>query len=80
MLVWSGAGPEGNYDLYYQVLDRDLSVLQPRERLTETSGSSIDPLAALGPNGDVGILFDENAPPNLDAYFVRVRCQMFSLR
>jgi len=79
VLVWSGAGPDGAYDLFYEILDRDLNVLQPREQLTSTPGNSIDPLAVLGPDGDIGVVFDENAVPNLDAYFVRLRCQIFGL-
>jgi len=79
LLAWSGAGPDSKYDLHYQILDPDLNVLQPREQLTSTPGDSIDPLAVIGPDGDIGVVFDENAPPNLDAYFVRLRCQIIGL-
>jgi hypothetical protein len=79
VLVWSGAGDDGNYDLWYEVLDAD-GRLQQRERLTNTPQASVDPVATVGPDGDIGILFDENALPALDAYFVRVGCRIPSLR
>lgn len=79
VLVWMGAGPGARYDLFYEILDPDLNILQPREQLTSTVGDSVDPIAVLGPDGDIAVVFDENAPPNLDAYFVRLRCQIIGL-
>ncbi len=80
VLVWSGAGFDGRYDLFYEVLDRDLNVIQPRGQLTATGGMSTKPLAAVGANGDIAVIFDESELPAMDAYFVRLRCQMFGLR
>ncbi len=79
-LVWSGAGVDGNYDLYFEILSRDLGVVQARQTLATGPGFSVDPLATLGPDGDIAVLFDENDTPRLDSYFVRLSCRIFSLR
>jgi hypothetical protein len=80
VLVWSGAGDDGNYDLSFVLLDATGAELQPRQRLTSTPQATVDPLATIGPDGDIGVLFDENALPALDAYFVRLGCRIPSLR
>jgi hypothetical protein len=80
VLVWSGAGDDGNYDLFFTLLDATGAELQQSRRLTSSPQATVDPLVAVGPNGDIGVLFDENALPALDAYFVRLGCQIPSLR
>jgi hypothetical protein len=80
VLVWSGAGDDGNYDLWFSLLDASGNELQGRQRLTSTPQASVDPIATLGPDGDIAVLFDENALPALDAYFVRIGCGLPPLR
>lgn len=80
VLVWSGAGDDGNYDLFFEVIDAEGRQLQPRQRLTSTPQATVDPLATVGPEGDIAVLFDENALPALDAYFVRIGCGLPPLR
>jgi hypothetical protein len=80
VLVWSGAGDDGNYDLSFVLLDATGRELQPRQRLTNSPQATVDPLATIGPDGDIAVLFDENQLPALDAYFMRLGCQIPSLR
>lgn len=80
VLVWSGAADDGNYDLWFTLLDESGRELQPRQRLTDTPQASVDPIATIGPEGDIAVLFDENALPALDAYFLRIGCGLPPLR
>jgi hypothetical protein len=79
-LVWSGAADDGNYELYFQLFDPAGKPLQPRQRLTNSPTASVEPVATIGPDGDIAVLFDENALPALDAYFVRLGCSLPLLR
>ncbi|HEY3500875.1 MAG TPA: putative metal-binding motif-containing protein [Polyangiaceae bacterium] len=79
VLVWSGAGPDGVYALYYELLSAsDLSPLSPRQLLATSSlgGVLIDPVATLGDFGDIGVLYDDNRSGVYRAYFVRLTCQL----
>jgi hypothetical protein len=80
VLVWSGAGDDGNYDLSFVLLDATGAELQSRQRLTNSPADAVDPLAAIGPNGDIAVLFDENQLPALDAYYLRLGCQIQPVR
>jgi hypothetical protein len=80
VLVWSGAGDDGNYDLSFVLLDANGAELQSRQRLTNSPQATVDPLATIGPNGEIAVLFDENQLPALDAYYLRLGCQIPSLR
>jgi hypothetical protein len=75
-LIWSGASDDGNYDLFFQLMSKGGEELQPRQRLTNTQAASVDPVATIGPEGDIAVLFDENALPALDAYFIRIGCNL----
>ena len=75
LLVWAD-DHDGNYELYQQVLDENLKVLGPRTRLTFTPSDSLGPSIALGPNGDLGVLYDDWVSGARQSYFLSVSCVM----
>jgi hypothetical protein len=75
LLIWAD-DHDGNYELYLQILDAGLNVLTPRTRLSFSSADSLSPVAALGPNGDLGVLFDELENGGRQAYFIGMSCAM----
>jgi hypothetical protein len=73
LLIWA-AEVDDNYDLYAKLLKLDLGELTPSAALTRTAGNSIGPVAAFGPGGDVGVLFDEESSGTWQTYFTRLTC------
>jgi hypothetical protein len=62
------------YELYTRTVTTDLDPLTDEVRLTHASGDSLSPVAAFGPNGDVGILFLDQRNGEHDLYFTRLTC------
>jgi len=75
VLVWAD-DHDGNYELYLQILDADLNVLSPRTRLTFTTSDTQVQVAALGPNGDLGVLYDDWQSGEQQSYFLGMSCIM----
>ena len=75
VLVWAD-DHDGNYALYLQILDANLNVLSPRTRLTFTATDTLSPVAALGPNGDLGVLYDDLQSGGRQSYFLGMSCIM----
>jgi len=75
ILVWAD-DHDGNYDLYLQILDANLNVLFPRTRLSFSSSDTLYPVAALGPNGDLGVLYDDWQSGARQSYFLGMSCVM----
>ena len=75
ILVWAD-DHDGDYDLYLQILDANLNVLNPRTRLSFSPTDTLSPVAALGPNGDLGVLFDDLEVGGRQAYFLGMSCVM----
>ena len=74
LLVWAD-DKDGNYELYSKMLSPSLTELSPRQRITENPADSVFPLAAFGPDGDVGVLFDDRRSGTWQVYFTRLVCQ-----
>ena len=74
LLVWAD-DHDGNYELYSKMLSPDLKELAPRARITKSASDTLDPIAAFGPNGDVGVLFDDDRSGNWQTYFTRLVCK-----
>jgi len=77
VLIWSGLGDDGVYSLYYQVF-AGLRPVSERKLLAASAagGALMDPIAALGPDGDIGVLYDENRNGLFTAYFARLTCSL----
>ncbi len=73
LLVWAAEASD-NYDLWAKLLTTDLMELTPAMALALTPGDSIGPLAAFGPDGDVGVLFDDQSSGTWQTYFSRLSC------
>ncbi len=74
LLVWAD-DKDGNYELYSKMLNADLTQLSPRRRITNNPADTLDPIAAFGPSGDVGVLFDDNRSGSWQTYFTRLVCK-----
>jgi len=75
ILVWAD-DHDGSYQLYLQILDANLNVLSARTRLTFTSTDTLSPVAALGPNGDLGVLYNDLQAGGRQSYFLGMSCVM----
>ncbi len=75
LLIWSD-DRDGNtgYELYAKMIDRKLETLTPEQRLTNSIGESIDPIATFGPAGQVGVLFSDDRTGMPQAYFTHLNC------
>jgi hypothetical protein len=75
LMVWAD-DHDGNYELYWQMLDSNLQVLIPRTRLTTTPTDTLYPAASFGPSGDIGILYDDWLTGERQSYFLSMGCLM----
>jgi hypothetical protein len=75
LMVWAD-DHDGNYELYWQILDSNLNVVIPRTRLTTTPTDTLDPTATFGPSGDIGILYDDWQTGARQSYFLSMGCIM----
>ncbi len=62
------------YELYAKQLSRELVPLEAEQRFTFAKGDSVDPVAAFGPSGDIGVLFDDYRDGYSHVYFARLGC------
>ncbi|MEO6602216.1 MAG: MopE-related protein [Polyangiaceae bacterium] len=73
LMVWAD-DHDGNYELYQQILDANLNVVSPRQRLTFTPTDSLGPSIAFGPRGDLGVLYDDWLTGTRESYFLSMSC------
>ena len=76
LVFYSGAGPDGAYELYGSTVGDNLLPTSPT-RLTFSDALSLFPFAARGPDGTVGIVFDEDRetpPTSRRPHFMSVGC------
>jgi len=78
LLVWAD-DHDGNYELYWQMLDQNLQVLMPRTRLTNTPSDTLNPAITFGPSGDIGVLYDDWITGERETYFLSMGCVMASV-
>ncbi len=72
-LVW-GDDRDGNFELYGETLDVNLSVTAAPQRITVNDADSLYPLLTVLPGGGVGILFDDWREGRRQPFFTRVEC------
>ncbi len=56
------------------MMSNELEVISPRKRITNDSSDTIAPVAVFGPEGDVGVLFDDRRTGSWQVYFTRLTC------
>ncbi len=71
---------EGNYELFAQVLDGGLNVVEARQRLTDDDADTLGPEAVLGEFGHVGVVVDDWRSGTHQTYFVTVGCGLNQIR
>ena len=74
LLAWAD-DRDGNYELYSKMLDLDLQELSPRQRITFDASDTLAPTMTFGPDGDVGVLFDDRRSGSWHVYFARLVCR-----
>jgi hypothetical protein len=62
------------YELYSRMVSNSLAPLGPEQRLTNAKKGSIKPIAAFGPDGNVGILFRDDRDGAQHVWFTRLGC------
>lgn len=72
-MVWAD-DYDGNYELYFQILASDLSVLAGRQRLTTTEAPTLAPALAAGPGGTLGLLYNDAQGGQREAWFLALEC------
>ena len=65
---------DGNYEIYWQVLGPDLSVREPRSRLTFNASDSKAPTLAAGADGKIGVVFEDSFEGSRQVYFTTLEC------
>ncbi|AUX43888.1 hypothetical protein SOCE26_053440 [Sorangium cellulosum] len=76
LAIYSDDRDQNNgYELYAVTVSSELLPLSPEQRLTFAGRDSIYPVAAFGPEGDVGILFrDDREGGEHHVFFTRLGC------
>lgn len=76
LLVYSDDRDQNDgYELYSRMIGADLAPLTDEKRLTVDTMDSIYPIAAFGPEGDVGILFrDDRDNGEHHVFFMKLGC------
>lgn len=73
LLVWAADYGDG-YDLYAKLLDTELRGLGEERRVTRGVDDTASPIAAIGAQGDVGILFRDRREGPWQVYYTRLVC------
>jgi hypothetical protein len=73
LMIWAD-NHDGNFELYWQMLGLNLEVLSARTRLTFTPSDTFFPAAAFGPDGDVGIVYQDWQTNFSQVYFLSMGC------
>jgi hypothetical protein len=64
----------GTYELYFQILDRNLDVLTKRQRFTFSNTTTLAPALAPGPEGKIGVVFESWQDGSRQVYFSALEC------
>lgn len=74
LVVYADDRDGGDYELYSRVVSNDLVPLSAEARVTNAVGDSINPVAAFGPEGEIGVLFKDNRSGAQHVWFTRLGC------
>jgi hypothetical protein len=76
LAVWADDRSGDGYDLYARMFDSSLRPLSMEQRVTMAARDSVYPLATLGPDGDVGVLFRDQRESRWQVRFTRLQCAL----
>jgi hypothetical protein len=71
---------EGSYEIYAQVIDENLSVIEEPIQLTDTPRDSVGPDFARSEDGKLGMLFNDSLEGPSVAYFLSFGCSELVLK
>lgn len=76
LVMWSDDHDttNGRFEIYWEILGSDLSVREPRQRLTFSAGDSVGAALAIGPGGKIGVVFNGWAEGSRQVYFTTLEC------
>lgn len=74
LVVWADDRTGDGYDIWARMFDANLQPLSMEQRVTMAPRDSVYPLAELGPDGDVGILFRDQREGRWRVRFTRLSC------
>ncbi|MFO7178407.1 MAG: putative metal-binding motif-containing protein [Pseudomonadota bacterium] len=73
IVVWAD-DTHTDYELFVQTFGPDLVARGERARLTNEQGDSVNPAIALGPEGTLGVLFEDFRTGTRHVYFLTLAC------
>jgi hypothetical protein len=65
----------GGFEIYSRMLDSQLGPMSDAGRITTHTADSVNPIAQLGPNGEIGVLFRDNREGPPQTYFTSLVCK-----
>ncbi|HTJ82198.1 MAG TPA: putative metal-binding motif-containing protein, partial [Polyangiaceae bacterium] len=74
LFVYGDTRDTGEYELYARMVSKDLDPLGNELRITNAPGISVNPKAAFGPDGNLGILFRDHRNGLDQVFFTRLGC------
>jgi len=74
LFVYGDTRDTGEYELYARMVSKDLDPLGAELRITNAPGISVNPKAAFGPDGNLGILFRDHRNGLDQVFFTRLGC------
>lgn len=74
LVVFSDTRNADDYEIWSRMMNADLTPKEAPIRLTQSMGVSTYPVAAFGPDGDVGVLFMDARDGLQKTYFTRLAC------
>jgi len=80
LVIWSAKPDDPTpYQLYFEIISaRDLSVIVPRQLLVSSTSRLSEPIATLGPTGDIGVMFKDDTLDQV--YFTHLGCTLPPVR
>jgi hypothetical protein len=73
LMLWSDTF-DGNHEIYWQILGPELQTIEPRQRLTFSPGDSRNPALAVGPDGRIGVQYNDTFEGSPQVYFTTLEC------
>jgi hypothetical protein len=76
LMIYADDRDQNNgYELYARMISSELQPVTAEQRLTSASFDSHSPIATFGPDGNVGILFEDERTGGADhVWFTRLGC------
>ncbi len=74
LLTWADDRASGRYAIWARMFDANLSPITAATQVTHGARASVWPIATLGPEGDVGILFRDQREGPWRVRFTRLQC------